>query len=79
MKTDYYKNIVANLRNNYANFKEIPEDHLLKAFKLISHTCNAFIFQHVFLQPFFESDEELVRFLTKLIGYYLNSDFEILD
>ena len=76
---DYYKNIITNLRNNYENFREIPEDHLLKAFKLISHTCNAFIFQHIFIQPLFESDKELVRFLTKLISYYLNSDFEVLD
>lgn len=79
ISTDYYRSIITNLRNNYETFREIPEDHLLKAFKLISHTCNAFIFQHIFLQPLFESDEELVKFLTKLIGYYLNSDFEILD
>ncbi|MBN1215886.1 MAG: TetR/AcrR family transcriptional regulator [Candidatus Lokiarchaeota archaeon] len=78
VSTEYYQDIIVNLRNKYENFKEIPEENLLKAFKFINHTYNAFIFQHIFLQPFFESDEELARFLTKLIAYYLNSDFEIL-
>lgn len=76
---EYYTKIIRNLRNNYENFKEIPEDDLLKAFLLISHTCNAYIFQHVFIEPLFESDEELVKFLTRLIGYFINSDFNILS
>lgn len=75
----YYTNIIRNLRKNYETFKDIPEDDLLKAFMLISHTCNAYIFQHIFINPIFESDEELVRFLTKLIGYFLKSDFNILS
>ncbi len=75
----YYTKIIRNLRKNYEAFKDIPEADLLKAFMLISHTCNAYIFQHVFIDPIFESDEELVKFLTKLIGYFLKSDFDILS
>lgn len=76
---NYYKSIVKKLRKNYESFKQISEEDLLKCFILISHTCSAYIFQHMFIDPLFESDGELIKFLTKLIGYFIKTDFDILS
>ena len=76
---EYYQKIVENLRENNPSFQTIPEDELLKVFLLISHTCNAYIHRHVFIEPIFDSDEELIRFLTKLINYFISTNFEILN
>ena len=48
-------------------FKIIPQEKMLKDAILISSLFEAVIHRHLFVMPLFETDDELIKFLTRLV------------
>ncbi|MHA1798554.1 MAG: TetR/AcrR family transcriptional regulator [Candidatus Helarchaeota archaeon] len=48
-------------------FKDIPKDKLIKNFTLIFNLVDSTIHRHLFMIPLFESDGELIDFLSRLV------------
>ncbi|MBY9005905.1 MAG: TetR/AcrR family transcriptional regulator [Candidatus Lokiarchaeota archaeon] len=78
MSIDYYRQIVIKVKNKEKTLADTPIELLIQAFKFINDTCNAYIQQHIFISPVFKSDEELIKFLSKLITYFIETEFKIL-
>ena len=48
-------------------FKTIPQEKMLKDAILIISLFEAVIHRHLFVMPLFETDDELIKFLTRLV------------
>ena len=48
-------------------YKDIPEHVVLQNFMLFYNTIEAVIHRHLFVHPFFETDQEVVQFLVDIL------------
>lgn len=63
----YYLKVVRGLRKNGGYFANIPEQVMVQKFILIFDTMEAMIHRHVFFRPIFNSDDDFIEWLTKLL------------
>lgn len=59
------RNVVKQLKER-GLYQEVPEKLLVRSFMLLTNLIEAIIHRHLFVMPFFETDEELVEFLVNL-------------
>ncbi|MFX1340703.1 MAG: hypothetical protein ACFFDK_18980 [Promethearchaeota archaeon] len=52
-------------------FKKIPQEKILKKAMLIFSFLEAIIHRHLFVMPLFETDDELIEFLTRLVTFII--------
>ena len=76
---EYYGRIVDELIRKYEEFRNYPREFIIKAFRLVNHTFNAFITRHFFYSQFFKSDEELIEFLYRLVDSFFDTESKILE
>ena len=63
----YFKELAQELRKKNENFNLISEDRLIEIFILLYNLVNAVLFHHLSVMKFFNTDEELIDFLSKLV------------
>jgi len=78
ISNEYYKKLVKKIKDDPTQYPGLSEEILIKVLKFISETCNAYIQRHMFISPIFDSDEELIGFLTKLIQLFIENEFKII-
>lgn len=64
---EFAKETVTKLRKGIDSYQNIPKERLLKSFLLIYNIIEAITRRHLAIIPMFNSDEELIKFLTKLV------------
>ena len=64
---EYFSNVVQELREKSPFFAMIPEKEMLKYTLFMYNVMEAFIHRHILISPIFETDEQLVDFLTKFL------------
>ncbi len=62
---EYFLEVARELRNKSPFFAALPEKQMLKNTLFIYNVMEAFIHRHVLISPIFQTDDELVDFLTK--------------
>ena len=67
-----FKDLAYELRRKNENFRKIPEEQLIEIFILIFNLVNAIIYHHLSVMKFFDTDDELVEYLTSLVAFSLN-------
>jgi AcrR family transcriptional regulator len=67
-----FKDLAYELRRKNENFRKIPEEKLIEIFILIFNLVNAIIYHHLSVMKFFDTDDELVEYLTSLVAFSLN-------
>ena len=65
------KDTVKNLRVNSMVFKKYPEKRLIQRFAFIYNLIEALIHHHIFIMDFFDTDEELIKYISSLIDFTL--------
>lgn len=63
----FFKELAQELRKKNENFNIIPEKRLIEIFILLYNLVNAVLFHHLSVMKFFNTDEELINFLSKLV------------
>ena len=63
----FFKELAQELRKQNENFNIIPEKRLIEIFVLLYNLVNAILFHHLSVMKFFNTDEELIDFLSKLV------------
>ena len=63
----FFKELAQELRKQNKNFNIIPEKRLIEIFVLLYNLVNAILFHHLSVMKFFNTDEELIDFLSKLV------------
>lgn len=56
-----------NIRKENKSYQDIPEERFIKSFLLIYNLIEALTRRHITIFPLFETDEDLVNYLTSLI------------
>ena len=64
---EFAEETVKKLRNEDSLFKNIPEKQFLKGFIFIYNLIEAVVRRHLVIFPMFQSDDELISFLIKII------------
>ena len=59
------RNVVKQLKER-GLYKEVPEKELVRSFMLLTNLIEAIVHRHLFMMPFYETDEELIEFLVNL-------------
>ena len=67
-----FKDLAYELRRKNENFRKIAEEKLIEIFILIFNLVNAIIYHHLSVMKFFDTDDELVEYLTSLVAFSLN-------
>jgi AcrR family transcriptional regulator len=62
---EYFLEVVRELRDKSPFFAAMPEKEMLKYTMFMYNVMEAFIHRHILLSPIFQTDEELIDFLTK--------------
>ena len=67
-----FKDLAYELRRKNENFRKIAEEKLIEIFILIFNLVNAIIYHHLSVMKLFDTDDELVEYLTSLVAFSLN-------
>ena len=63
----FFKELAQELRKQNEIFAIIPEERLVEIFVLLYNLVNAVLFHHLSVMKFFNTDEELIDFLSNLV------------
>ena len=69
---DISKNIVKKLREKSDFFKLRVEERLIRSFSFIYNITNAIIYHHIVFMDLFEKDEDLIDYLSNILGFTIN-------
>jgi len=68
---DFFKDRAKKLRIVNKNFREMPENKLIKVFIFMYNLTNAILYHHLSVRNLFNTDEELIDFLTNILIFSL--------
>ena len=63
----FAKETVKKLREGIDSYQNVPEERFIRSFLLIYNIIEAFTHRHLTIIPIFESDEELIKYLTDVV------------
>ncbi|MFX1390495.1 MAG: TetR/AcrR family transcriptional regulator [Promethearchaeota archaeon] len=66
-----FRELAQKLRETNQSFNKIPEENLVKLFIFLYNLVNAIIYHHLFIMKLFNTDDELIEYLTSLVAFSL--------
>ncbi len=76
---EYYLTLIEKMQKESTQYKNLTKEEIFKSISLIKNTLNAYISRHLYIEPIFDTDEELINFLAKLIQQFIDTNFEIIS
>ncbi|MFW9875789.1 MAG: hypothetical protein ACFFG0_22015 [Candidatus Thorarchaeota archaeon] len=69
---DTFRKFMNILGETYKFFKSRPPGRLLRGIVFVYNLIKAIIYQHLFFMPFFERDNDLIDYISKLLTFTIN-------
>ncbi len=66
---EFAKETVKKLREGNEAYRNLPEERFIESFLLIYNLIEAITHRHLAIIPMFKSDDEIIKFLTKLVMF----------
>ena len=69
---EYIKKFTKIAKENSPTLKKVPENSILKAIMISTNLLDSMVHQHLFRNPIFDTDEELIEYLVKFFQFTLD-------